>query len=124
MSAFRYSLEKIAEITEGELEWGAPEQEAYIEQIEYDTRQVYRTEGTLFVALKSEYRDGHRFLAEAARKGISNFLISDHRIRITGVNFVRVGNTLEALQALSAHHRQQFTGQVVAITGSNGKTIV
>lgn len=124
MTTFRYTLEEIAEITGGEVEWGAPELAVPIEQVEFDTRQVYRTEGTLFVALKSEHRDGHRFLAEAARKGVSHFLISDPRIRMAGVNFVRVGDTLDALQALAAHHRQQIPGLVVAITGSNGKTIV
>ncbi|MDR2891351.1 MAG: alanine racemase, partial [Alistipes sp.] len=38
--------------------------------------------------------------------------------------FVVVGDTLKALQALAAHHRAGFTGRVVGITGSGGKTIV
>src|SRR5690606_707695 len=35
-----------------------------------------------------------------------------------------VNNTLEAMQALAAHHRARFSYPVIGITGSNGKTIV
>jgi alanine racemase len=39
-------------------------------------------------------------------------------------SFIVVGNTLEALQGLAAWHRRKFSNPVVAITGSNGKTIL
>lgn len=123
MNSFSYSLSEIAEIVGGEVRMEAPE-EAQVNQVEYDTRQIYRSEGTLFVALKSDHRDGHRFLADALRQGVTNFLISDVRIRFSGVNLLYVEDTLVALQKLAAHHRDQFTGTVVAIGGSNGKTIV
>ncbi len=38
--------------------------------------------------------------------------------------FIQVGNTLDALQNLAAHIRLAFPGEVAAITGSNGKTII
>src|SRR5690606_38408885 len=38
--------------------------------------------------------------------------------------FLLVPSSVEALQAISAYYRRQFTLPVVAITGSNGKTIV
>ena len=39
-------------------------------------------------------------------------------------NFILVNDSLQALQALAAFHRQQFDLPVIGITGSNGKTIV
>ena len=36
--------------------------------------------------------------------------------------YVLVPDVLEALQALAAHHRQQFHGPVLQVTGTNGKT--
>ena len=39
-------------------------------------------------------------------------------------NFIRVPNVLEAFHVLAAHHRDNYTGKVVAIIGSNGKTWV
>jgi len=39
-------------------------------------------------------------------------------------NFLKVHDSLEALQLLAAHHRRQFSIPVIGITGSNGKTIV
>ncbi len=41
-----------------------------------------------------------------------------------GANFILVKDSLQALQALAAFHRQQFDLPVMGITGSNGKTIV
>jgi alanine racemase len=41
-----------------------------------------------------------------------------------GVNFIMVKDSVAALQQLAAAHRSQFSIPVIAITGSNGKTIV
>ncbi|MBL7139187.1 MAG: hypothetical protein ISS17_10490, partial [Bacteroidales bacterium] len=38
--------------------------------------------------------------------------------------FILVPDTLAALQKLAARHRKQFSYPVIAVTGSNGKTIV
>ncbi len=49
-----------------------------------------------------------------------NFITVD----FPNANFIKVQEPLDALQKLAAHHRSQFDIPVVAITGSNGKTIV
>ena len=42
-----------------------------------------------------------------------------------GANFLKVVNTLEALQRLAERHRDEFNNiPIVGITGSNGKTMV
>ena len=80
----------------------------------------------LFFALISERRDGHDFIGEAYQAGVRAFVISTKfdSTEYPEACFIRVPDTLEALQKLAAHHRLQFSYPVIGITGSNGKTIV
>lgn len=91
-----------------------------------DSRKIYSPTDSLFFALKGLRRDGHRFIPELYKKGVRSFVISD-AISTTDypeAEFIRVYDTLEALQHLTAFHRKQFSIPVIGITGSNGKTIV
>lgn len=89
---------------------------------------IAHPETTLFVALSGPNHDGHRYLADLYRRGVRSFLsthLPDEAAQaMPDASFVTVPDSLQALQALAAHHRQQYTGTLVAITGSNGKTIV
>jgi alanine racemase len=93
-----------------------------------DSRNLTHTEGVLFFAIKGERHDAHEFLPSIYAKGIRNFVVNElpanAEIEFPEANFIVVANTLESLQQLAAHHRKQFTYPVIAITGSNGKTIV
>lgn len=97
-----------------------------IENLLLDSRKMYAPASTLFFALKGHRRDGHQFIAELYKRGVRNFVV-DRPLEIReypGANFLKVNDTLEALQLLAAHHRKQFAIPVIGITGSNGKTIV
>ncbi|UCC67597.1 MAG: UDP-N-acetylmuramoyl-tripeptide--D-alanyl-D-alanine ligase [Armatimonadota bacterium] len=83
-----------------------------------DTRTL--KPGTLFVALKGECFDGHDFVAEAFRRGAAGALVS-REVAAPGPQLI-VSDTLAALGALAASHRRSLPVQVVAITGSIGKT--
>lgn len=85
-----------------------------------DSRSVQA--GDLFVALCGERYDGHAFLAEVANDGAGAALVS----RDTDISLpaLRVGDTQLALGKLAALNRQYFSGELVAITGSSGKTSV
>ena len=79
-----------------------------------DSRQLkangkWRTDEVLFFALKTDKKEGARYIPELQAKGVQAFV---------------TGDSLAALQALAAYVRQQFTGTVIGITGSNGKTVV
>ena len=91
-----------------------------------DSRRIYTSRGVLFFALKGERRDGHQFLAEVYKKGVRNFVISEPAILelFPQANFLLVEDCLVALQTLATYHRKRFFYPVIAITGSNGKTIV
>ncbi len=82
------------------------------------------TKGSVFIALKGERLDGHRFVGDAARRGARCVVV--HR-KLPGSAFknataVRVRDTLSALGDLAHYRREKFAPKVLAITGSNGKT--
>ncbi|MCC5874558.1 MAG: UDP-N-acetylmuramoyl-tripeptide--D-alanyl-D-alanine ligase, partial [Gammaproteobacteria bacterium] len=89
--------------------------------------------GDLFVALSgapdARYhgaggsgRDGHDFVASAARRGAAAALVS--RRVDAALPQLRVPDTFTALWQLAAGARQRFSQPVIAVTGSSGKTTV
>jgi UDP-N-acetylmuramoyl-tripeptide--D-alanyl-D-alanine ligase len=76
--------------------------------------------GDLYFALRGPSHDGHGFVEEAQRKGAAGVVV-DHPVE--GIrNAVIVDDTLQALQSLAGWARREWGGQVVAVTGSAGKT--
>jgi alanine racemase len=91
-----------------------------------DSRSLVFPGESLFFALKSERNDGHRYIRELYQKGVRAFVVSTmpDSLQYAEAAFLVVEDGLRALQTLAAHHRSRFRVPVVAITGSNGKTIV
>lgn len=102
-----------------------------------DSRRLTDSGQTLFFALPGQRVDGHDFIPQLLTAGVRNFVVSNHYEARPQVQedvkneqgggapvFHRVADPLAVLQALAAHHRRQFHVPVLAITGSNGKTIV
>lgn len=88
--------------------------------VSIDTRTL--RPGDLFVALAGDNRDGHGFVAEALARGAAGALVSRTAGLPGGAPLLVVDDTLHELHALGAAGRARFGGQVVAITGSVGKT--
>lgn len=79
--------------------------------------------GSVFVALKGERLDGHRFVAEAVRRGARCVIVHRRPARaVSNAAVIEVPDTLKALADLARYRREKFAPKVVAITGSNGKT--
>lgn len=80
--------------------------------------------GGVFVALKGERFDGHRFVADALKRGAACVIV--HRklpaAALAKATVIKVNDTLGALGDLANYRRRQFGPKVLAITGSNGKT--
>ena len=74
-----------------------------------DSRQLKSPQDTLFFAIKTDKNDCANYIPELQSKGVQAFV---------------TGDAIAALQALAAYVRSQFTGTVIGITGSNGKTVV
>ncbi|HEU5080529.1 MAG TPA: UDP-N-acetylmuramoyl-tripeptide--D-alanyl-D-alanine ligase [Opitutaceae bacterium] len=84
-----------------------------------DTRQL--KDGQVFVALATDKRDGHEFLAAAQAAGASAALVSRPNASLTLPQLV-AADPLRAFQAIAREHRRRFRRPVVGITGSAGKT--
>jgi alanine racemase len=97
-----------------------------IEHLLLDSRRLIFPATSLFFALRGPRRDGGSYLEELYRRGVRNFVVMDSPdpLKFPESNIIRVPDTLVALQRLAAYHRTQFSFPVIAITGSNGKTIV
>ncbi len=118
-----YALESIARITGGNLT-GNPGN-AMIEELLTDSRKLTSPECTLFFAIVTSRNNGHRYIGELYNKGIRYFCVSEPpEFTMPDAVYIRVINTLEALQQLAAAHRAAFSCPVIGITGSNGKTII
>jgi len=82
-----------------------------------DTRTLQP--GDVFVALRTERRDGYAFLAEARAKGASAALVARASTEEPLPQLV-VADPLLALQAAAREHRRRLRGPVIGISGSAG----
>jgi murE/murF fusion protein len=90
---------------------------ALVDRVTIDSRQC--APGSLYVAIKGEHHDGHAFVGDAIGRGASAVMV-DH---FTGtMPSIIVGDTRDGIGKLSREHRRRWTGKLVAITGSAGKT--
>lgn len=84
-----------------------------------DTRQLRR--GQVFVALKTDKRDGHDFLTAAQAAGASAAIVGVEDPALALPQLV-VADPLLAFQAIAKEHRRAFLGPVIGVSGSAGKT--
>lgn len=140
----KYTLSEIAAIVGGQLHGRAGDRQ--IVSVATDSRNRIDAQNGIFVALVGATHDGHRYVGSLVKSGVRSFLVErwDASVSLPSttdssssstsstfpttfegeVCYIVVPDTMVALQALAAHHRAAYRGTVVAITGSNGKTIV
>ena len=123
-----YSVNDIAKNINGQLINGSGEE--IVQHIVYDTRKINFNEQSIFFALKTPKADGHDYISDAYSKGVRSFVISDKSIHQSAhklypnASLILVADTLVALQELARHYRLTLPYPILAITGSNGKTII
>ena len=100
-----------------------------------DSRQLgNEPNATLFFALKTKKNDGAKYIPQLVERGVKAFVVEQSSLyqlaelaklaQLTEVVFLVVEDSLAALQQLAAYKRSLYTGPVIGITGSNGKTVV
>ena len=94
---------------------------ALIKSISTDTRSLKKN--SLFIAIKGENFDGNDFVDEALSKG-SNIIIADNKRFKNNKDkrIIWVNDSIKALKTISNNIIKDYGGNVIAITGSNGKT--
>lgn len=98
-----------------------------IADLHIDSRTATYEPGSVFFATKGPNHDGHAFIPQVYRRGVRTFIVEkipDDYPDYPEATFVEVLSTIKALQDLAAYKRLRFKGEVVAVTGSAGKTIV
>jgi UDP-N-acetylmuramoyl-tripeptide--D-alanyl-D-alanine ligase len=86
-----------------------------------DSREV--GPGDLFVALRGEHTDGHRFVGDALRRGAGGALVREVPPSVpAGGTVVQAADPLRTLWAVADRRRQRSPLRMVAVTGSVGKT--
>lgn len=124
VNAAQFSLSEVLEATGGALvgaQAALAEAGAVARGVVTDSRA--EVGGALFVALKGERFDAHRFLADVAARGATLALVEDPNLGLVGqLTQVQVPCTLTALGDLARWHRRRWGGLVVAVAGSAGKT--
>lgn len=86
-----------------------------------DTRNL--SAGELFVAIRGEFFDPHRFIEQAVDKKPCALVVEEYFPAVALPQLV-VSNSILALGQIAALNRSLFTGKTIGITGSSGKTTV
>ena len=108
------NLSKLAEISEGQL-FG---EVTSIDSFSIDSRTLKQND--LYIALEGKNYDGAQFIPEAINKGAVG-IISNNQIEQDIPNIV-VASTYEFMERVAKYNRSKFSGKVIGITGTNGKT--
>lgn len=114
------SIEQIAKLAEAKLKSG--DGDVLVERVSTDSRTIKK--GELFVALRGENFDAHKFVEDVASSGTAGAIVdADWKGKVPGkFAIIRAKDTLLAYQNLAANYRKSLPLKVLAITGSNGKT--
>lgn len=116
-----WTLDQIATWTNGKIISRHQEQ---FSEVGTDTRKDLS--GQVFIALKGDQFDAHGFLDKAVTQQAGLLIVHQLRPEFENlkntVSILLVEDTLKALQDFSHHYRKTLATQILAITGSNGKT--
>lgn len=92
-----------------------------VQCVVFDSREVEK--GDLFVAIRGQRVDGHRFVAAAIEKGAAAVVVDkDHILDDGRTGCIVAEDGQQFIQELGKWCRDRFQGPVIAITGSQGKT--
>ena len=78
--------------------------------------------GEVFLAFKGNRFDGHSFISDVLKKKPSCLIVEEGCSVKTKVPVIYVQDTNQAFFDLAKYYRKEFSGLVIAITGSCGKT--
>lgn len=112
------SIREIADAVGGYVVFG--NEEAMISNVSTNSKE--EVTNSLFVPIIGERVDGHVFIPDAFENGASACFISKDIPYQKEYTYIKVEDTLKALQMLGAYYRNKFNMPVIGITGSVGKT--
>jgi len=120
----QYTIAEIADIISGNI---IGDNTKTIDKISIDSRSLVLASKCLFFAINGHNNNAHDYIKPLYQRGFRCFVVERSFIDFSScvkASFIFVDNSISALQALAKHKRSLFDYDVLAITGSNGKTIV
>ncbi len=101
-----------------------PARASQFTEFAFDTRTLAAAppHGPLFLAVKTDTGDGHDYIAEAVRRGASGVLCERPPVPAVDVTCIVVPDTRQALTDWAAYILRQRQIEIIAVTGSSGKT--
>ncbi len=95
--------------------------EAAVTSVETDSRAIHP--GALFVALRGEQTDGHRYITGALENGAAGCLTEEvPEALLPGKFYIQVPSTMQAIGQVARAYKDRFPIPVIGVTGSVGKT--
>ena len=92
-----------------------------IKDISIDSRTIKKD--SLFIAINGENFNGNDYVDEAIHKGACLAITDSKKYKTSkNKNIIYVNNSISALKKITSNILKSFDGNVVGITGSNGKT--
>ncbi len=114
-------IKDIIRLCDGKLLSG--DENIIINNIKIDSRKI--NDGDIYVGIRGEVNDGNIFFEDAINRGAKAIIVDNSKLdydKYSDVTIVLVKDTVWCLQELARYKRSLFKGEVIAITGSVGKT--
>ncbi|MCQ4140272.1 bifunctional UDP-N-acetylmuramoyl-tripeptide:D-alanyl-D-alanine ligase/alanine racemase [Chryseobacterium sp. EO14] len=116
-----YTTNHIAEITNAKI---IGDKNILIRNIAFDSRIIYSTKNTSFIAINTSKNSGEKFIESAVDRGINVIISEHHHPQFENITWIIVENSVDFLQKLARFHFENAHLKSIGITGSNGKTIL
>lgn len=116
-----YTTKEMAEITQSQI---IGDKNLQIHHIAFDSRNIYSTLKTAFIAINTHKNSGEKYISQAIEKGIKVIISENFYSEYDGITWIIVENSVKFLQDLAHYHIENQPIKTIGITGSNGKTIV
>ncbi|MDX2196127.1 MAG: bifunctional UDP-N-acetylmuramoyl-tripeptide:D-alanyl-D-alanine ligase/alanine racemase [Cytophagales bacterium] len=120
-----YPFADIPYMTNGKYITGAVNM--YFDTLITDSRSVTSVKHSVFIAIKGQRHDGMQYVHELYAKGVRMYILPEPPkgfVYEHDASYHIVPDTVAALQHIAAWHRAKFNIPLLAITGSNAKTII
>ncbi len=117
-----YTAKELAEITNSTLKGNG---ELTVKKIAFDSRIIYSSNETAFLAINTSKNSGEKFIVSAIEKGIKVIITQKALNDYSDIAWIIVQDPIEFIQKLAQFHKNS-NGELrtIGITGSNGKTVV
>ena len=121
----KYSVSQIKNICSAKCL--GPHDDLNVNSLIFDTRSISNPSGAMFCAITTEAADGHAYIFDAYTRGVRIFMVEHmpkQADRMPDAVFLQVDSVLKAIEKLAKDCRDNVKVPVIAITGSQGKTVV